>query len=145
MLVRFHSLFQVLPLDQYSWVLDMKLAGVNEILVFEHSQPQPRGFPSRHSSHSWEKRLQFPSLPSSAHFQPSSSMFLYRSSTSLVFTFSNLHQVPVGLFPSCSFSKSMRLSPTHGFNYLFLSLSFCGQQACPQAQETTVQTAKKLF
>lgn len=50
-------------------------------------------------------------------------LFPYRSSPSLVWTVSNHHQVPVCLFPSCSSSKSMRLSPTHSFNYLFLSSS----------------------
>ena len=52
-------------------------------LYLSRADPSPKDFLCRHSRHPWEKRLQFPSLVSSAHFQPSSSMVPCRSSTSL--------------------------------------------------------------
>lgn len=115
-------------------VLDEKLAGVNEIFAFEQIQPQPSVFLSRHLPYSWEKRLQFPSLPSSAHFQPSSSTFLYRSSTLLVCTFSNHHQIPAGVFPSCSSTKSTKSYLLLIVLIIFFSVHLFGsQQAGPQA------------
>lgn len=84
------------------WILDEKLAGVNGILVLEQSQPQPQRISVQALTFPLGEK--FP-LASSAHFQPSSSMFLYRSSTSL-----SLHSPTIISFQWASFHPAHPLT-----------------------------------
>lgn len=114
-------------------------------LYLSRADLSPRGFWCRHSWYPWGKRLQFPSLPSSAHFQPSSSMFLYRRSTLLC-----LHSPVIASFQWANFLPAHALTARGYLLLKALVILFAvhllgGQQAGPQAWEGTVQTAKKIF
>lgn len=98
-------------------------------LYLNIDDPNPRGLLSRHSWYPTEKILQFPSV---AHFQHSSSTFLYRSST-LLSVLSHHHHLPVDQLSLCSSGNTMTISSPERISYHFCCISPSDKQAGPQA------------
>lgn len=84
-------------------------------LYLNRDEPNPRGLLCGYSRYPMKKMLQFPSL---AHFQHSSSMFLYRSST-LLSGLSHHHHLPVHQLPLYSSCNTMTISSPERICYHF--------------------------
>lgn len=114
-------------------------------LCLSRADPSPGDFLCRHLRQPREKRLQIPSSASSAHFQPSSARFPYRSSTSL-----SLPSLIITSFRWANFPPAHLLT---AWGHLLLKVSVIllavhllgSWQEGPQAWEGIIWTTTNFF